>query len=130
MPQATGKKAPPMPLGDAWSGVCLATLEAEWRPDPRTLQQHCNFGYAREKCGRVPADAPDAVRFSIAQDRDGLIGIQWVMEKEHLPFAHGPLEYSRATAGFVVAHPDARLTQQAQAYVASYLRRKRDCHEL
>ncbi len=119
-----------MPLGDAWSGVCLATLEAEWRPDPRTLQQHCNFGYARGKCGRVPADAPDAVRFSIAQDRDGLIGIQWVMEKEHLPVAHGPLEYSRATAGFVAGHPDARLTQQAQAYVASYLRRKRDCHEL
>lgn len=124
MPQATGKKTPPMPLGDPWSGVCRATPGGEWLPDPHTLQQLCNFGYARNKCTRVPADAPDAVRFTISNDRDGIVLIYWVTEKDHLPFAHGPLEYSRAEAGFRIAHPDACVTQQAQAYVGSYLRRK------
>ena len=113
-----------MPLGDSWSGVCRAAPAGEWRPDPHTLQQLCNFGYAREKCWRVPADGPDAVRFGISHDREGLVGIYWVMEKDHLPFAHGPLDYSRADAGFRTAHPDACVTRQAQAYVSSYLRRK------
>jgi hypothetical protein len=124
MPLATGKRTPPMPLGDAWSGVCRAAPGGDWLPDPNTLQQLCNFGYARGKCGCVPSDVPDAVRFGVSHDRDGLIRIYWVMEKDHLPFAHGPLEYSRADAGFLAAHPDARVTQQAQAYVSSYLRRK------
>lgn len=115
-----------MPLGDAWSGICCAAPAGEWRPDANTLQQLCNFGYARAKCGRVPPGAPDAVRFGISNDREGLIRIYWVMEKDHLPFAHGPLEYSRAEAGFVAAHPDAGLTRQAQAYITSYLRRKAD----
>jgi hypothetical protein len=58
MAQATGKRTPPMPLGDAWSGVCRAAPSGEWQPDPNTLQQHCNFGYAQsQKCARVPADA-------------------------------------------------------------------------
>jgi hypothetical protein len=126
MPQATGKRIPPMPLGDPWSGVCRAMPAGEWLPDPNTLQQLCNFGYAREKCARVPAESPDAVRFGISNDSQGIVRIYWVMEKDHLPFAHGPLEYSRADAGFQCAHPDACVTQQAQAYVSSYLRRKED----
>jgi hypothetical protein len=124
MPLATGKRNPPMPLGDAWSGICRAAPAGEWRPDPNTVQQFCNFGYAREKCARVPAAAADAVRFSISHDRDGLIRIYWVMEKDHLPFAHGPLDYSRAEAAFRAAHPDACVAQQAQAFINGYLRRK------
>ena len=115
-----------MPLGDLWSGVCRATTTGEWLPDPNTLQQLCNFGYAREKCVHVPADAPDAVRFGISHDRDGLISIYWVVEKDHLPVAHGLLEYFRAASAFRTAHPDACVAQQAQAYVDSYLRRKGD----
>jgi hypothetical protein len=128
MPQATGKRTPPMPLGDAWSGVCRARPGGEWLPDPGTLQQLCNFGYARGKCARVPADAPDAVRFGISSDCGGLIRVHWVIEKEHLPFGHGPIEYSRADAGFRPAHPDTCVSQQAQAYVSAYLRRKEDSH--
>jgi len=124
--QAAGKNTPPMPLGDAWSGVCRATPAGEWLPDPDTLRQLCNFGYAREKCARVPAAGPDAVRFAISNDGDGIVSIYWVMEKDHLPFAHGPLEYSRAEAGFRAAHPDACIAQQAQAYISAYLRRKGD----
>ena len=115
-----------MPLGDSWSGICRAAPTGEWLPDPHSLQQLCNFGYAREKCARVPADGADAVRFGISDDREGLIRIYWVMEKDHLPFAHGPLEYSRADASFRAAHPDTCVTQQAQAYVSAYLRRKGD----
>jgi hypothetical protein len=124
MQQATGKKAPPMPLGDAWCGLCRASPESEWLPDSGTMQQLCNFGYAREKCERFPRDGPDAVRFAISHDQDGLIRIYWVMEKSHLPFAQGPLEYSRVDGCFKTAHPDTRIAQQAQAYLSSYLRRK------
>jgi hypothetical protein len=84
-----------MPLGDAWSGVCRAAAAGEWLPDPQTVQQFCNFGYAREKCARVPVDGPDAVRFGISNDREDLIRIYWVMEKDHLPFAHGPASRNR-----------------------------------
>jgi hypothetical protein len=122
----TGKKSPPAPLGDVWSGICRAQPEREWLPDTATAQQFCNFGYAREKCPRFPGDTADAVRFTISKDQDGVIGIYWVMEKDHLPFAHGPLEYSREAAHFTLPHPDARVAQQAQAYVSSYLRRKGD----
>jgi len=125
-PQATAKKAPPMPLGDAWSGVCRAVPGSEWRPAPLIVHQFCNFGYARGKCARIPQDAPDAVRFSVSNDRDGFIRIYWVVEKNHLPFAHGPLEYSRAIAAFTRPHPDACIAQQAEAYVRGYLRRKEE----
>jgi hypothetical protein len=114
----------PAPLGDAWSGLCRAAPGTGWTPDAETLRRLCNFGYAREKCPRLPPDGPDAVRFSITQDRDGLIRIYWVVEKNHLPFAHGHLDYSRAEARFESPPPDARIAQQAQAYVCSYLRRR------
>jgi hypothetical protein len=121
--QSNGKKMPPAPLGDTWSGVCHAA-QGDWQPDPQTVQQLCNFGYARGRCARMPEDGPDAVRFSISHDRDGLIRIYWVMEKAHLPFAHGPLEYSHDGGSIGDAHPDACIAQQGQAYVSSYLRRK------
>ena len=119
-----------MPLGDAWSGICRAAPAADWQPDPGTMQQYCNFGYAREKCARVPREAPDAVRFAISHDRDGLIGLYWVMEKDHLPLAHGPLEYSRAENAFHPEPADARVARQAHAYVSSYLRRLKDAGRL
>lgn len=124
MPRSAASRTPPMPLGDPWAGTCHALPGGDWRPDPNTLRELCNFGYAREKCGRVPPGSPDAVRFSISHDREGVIRIYWVVEKDHLPFAHGPLEYSRADEAFREAHPDCRLVRQAQAYISSYLRRK------
>ena len=126
MSQATGKKMAPMPLGEAWSGVCRADPDGEWPPDANTAQQLCNFGYAGDKCGRFPSGGADAVRFSISSDRDDLIRIYWVMEKNHLPVAHGPLDYSRPNSSFQTVSPDACVTRQAQAYVDSYLRRKGD----
>jgi hypothetical protein len=123
-----GRRPTLAPLGDLWSGMCHAA-DAEWRPNSDTLQRQCNFGYARTKCARCPAGGPDAVRFCISSDQGGAIGVHWVVEKDHMPFAHGRLEYSRADAGFETAHPDARIAQQAQAYVHSYLRRTENGHE-
>ena len=64
------------------------------------------------------------MRFSISGDRDGVIALQWVVERGHYPFANGPLEYLRAHDAFREAPADACLAQQARAYVDSYLRRK------
>jgi len=119
-----------MPLGDAWSGVCRAEAAGEWLPDAGTIQQYCNFGYAREKCPHVPAEAADAVRFGISSDHDGLVRIYWVAEKDHAPMGHGPLDYSREEGAFRGAHPDACVQQQAQAYLSSYLRRKGESGKL
>ncbi len=123
-PVPPGKRTPPAPLGDLWPGACRAAPPHEWLPDSRTVEQLCNFGYARGSCARVPSDGPDAVRFSVAEDRGALIRIYWVMEKDHLPFAHGPLEYSRAEERFVAPPADACVARQARAYLSSYLRRK------
>jgi len=114
---------PPAPLGDIWSGCCCAA-PGEWRPDAGTVEQLCNFGYARDRCTRLPADAPDAVRFAISHDQGSLIRIYWVVEKSHLPFAHGSLQYSSGAAQFEPAPADPCFTAQARAYLAAYLRRK------
>ncbi len=120
-----GRKGTPLPLGDAWSGLCRADAGADWTPDAESVQRLCNFGYAREKCPRFPGDSADAVRFSISKDQDGVIGIYWVVEKNHLPFGHGRLDYSTLEGRFAEAPPDALVARQAFAYVSSYLRRKR-----
>ena len=116
--------AAPPPLGDYWSGECRASPVDSWHPDRDTVQELCNFGYAGGKCPHFSGDSPDAVRFCISSDRDEVIGVYWVLEKNHGPFAHGPLDYSRKANGFTTAPADDRLTQQAKAYVSSYLRRK------
>ena len=55
------------------------------------------------------------------------IGIYYVVERDHHPFAHGRLEYSLTAAAFVTPPESATLARQAQAYVESYLRRKKEC---
>jgi len=113
-----------MPLGDAWDGVCNAVPGEEFRPAREVLKRLCNFGYACQSCRRLPAHEPDAVRFSIAGDIDGVIRILWVVEKGHLPVAHGALEYARSSGEFRGGRLDDRLTKQARAYATSYLLRR------
>jgi hypothetical protein len=111
-----------LPLGDSWAGRCCADRDHPEQPE-NTLS--CNLGYARGQCCRFPDDAgADAVRFTIShRDATGLL-LYYVMERDHHPFAHGPLEYS-FTAGFRPMD-NALLQRQATAYVESYQRRKRD----
>lgn len=116
---------PRLPLGDPFHGMCLVNPTREARPEMDTLRHYCNLGYARGKCARFPEVAgPDAVRFMVAGDRDGIVKLQYVVEKDHAPFEHGPLEYSLAEQRFLVTHSNELLRRQAQAYVESYVRRK------
>ena len=83
--------------------------------------------YARGGCERFPGgEVADAVRFSISRDDGVRIGIYYVMERDHHPYAHGPLEYSRGAGAFEGAVGGDQLRPLAEAYVASYLRRKHD----
>jgi hypothetical protein len=113
-----------MPLGDVWSGVCRAG-DAPFTPSDSTVTELCNMGYARDACVRFPGeDAPDAVRFLIARDRDQLIRIAYAVERDHHPRACGTLDYLRLQGALDGARVDALLESQALAYVASYLRRR------
>ena len=113
-----------MPLGDLWRGVCRAEA-APFTPDGSAVTELCNMGYARGRCARYPeADARDAVRLLIARDRDELIRIEYVVERDHHPYASGALEYSRALGGFAGSNAVTIIERQALAYLQSYLRRR------
>ncbi len=110
-----------LPLGGFWSGSCGAA-------EPNTHQSEdlmcCNLGYARGRCSRFPnEDGADAVRFTVASDETSSVGLYYVIERDHAPFAHGTLTYSRAAGEFQQLPPGDRLARQAAAYVESYLRR-------
>jgi hypothetical protein len=123
--QLAWPNAPKLPLGDAYTGLCQADPASPADPDPATLRDCCNLGYARGKCARFPdAAGPDAVRFAVTADAGGSVAIYWVREKGHEPFDHGSLEYSMAAQAFAAASGDAAVEHQARAYLASYLRRK------
>ena len=114
-----------LPLGDSWAGICLADPQRPAPPDDASLHSLCNLGYSRHSCSRFPPDAgPDAARFAISGDDGRMIRIAWALERDHHPFDHGALEYSRASRSFEAAAVPAALLRQAAAYVASYLRLK------
>ena len=71
----------------------------------------------------LPGDGPDAVRFTIAGDQPGALHLYYVVERDHHPWSHGPLEFSRAANAFLTPPPGETTLQLACAYVASYLRR-------
>ena len=113
-----------LPLGDAWDGVCRANPESPWQPDEITLLSHCNLGYARGCCPRFPAgEGPDAARFTIAADGAETVRLYYVLERDHRPWAHGPLEYSRSSGSFPEESAGEATLALARAYVESYLRR-------
>lgn len=67
------------------------------------------MGYARDRCERVPADAPDAARFVYA----GPGTVRWVLETDHRPVACGISEQgSSAGQGTVL---DSQMTAYRSA---------------
>ncbi len=107
-----------LPLGDAWAGECRAHPEPV-QPDADVTLRLCNLGYARERCPHFPG-GPDAVRFAIRSRAGDTVSVYCVIEKDYLPFAHGPLEVGpQGCAGFA----GEIVARQARAYVESYLRR-------
>jgi hypothetical protein len=114
-----------LPLGDRWAGVCRAVPDLSWQPDEAVQARLCNLGYARGTCARFPSgEGPDAVRFTVSRDQGDSLRIYYVLERDHHPFAHGPVECSVASGAFVDPLPGDTISRQALAYVESYLRRK------
>ena len=93
------------------------------RPSDDELREGCNLGYARA-CPRLPRQrSSDAVRFSLARDRDQILSVQFVREIAHAPGEHGMLEFDAAAGRWSSAHADARIQKMAECYVDSYLHR-------
>lgn len=116
----------PLPLGDAWTGFCHASADGPIEPEPALLVAHCHLGYARGRCAHFPGNdaGPDAVRFAVSRLSGAGVDLYYVQEREHHPFAHGPLRYSIALRRFLNEAPSHILARQAEAYVESYLRRQ------
>jgi hypothetical protein len=113
-----------LPLGATWTGFCRALPDCACQPDEPVLRS-CNLGYARGACSRFPTgDGPDAVRFTISGDDGATLRIYYVVERDHHPFSHGPLDYSLASGAFADPPPGEIMCRQARAYIESYLRRK------
>jgi len=120
-----------LPLGDAFHGDCRAVPGLAFQPEATVSRQLCNLGYARGQCSCFPSDdGPDAVRFTISADLGASLRIYYVLERNHHPFAHGPLEYSLDDAAFSFTPASPALELQARAYVGSYLRRKAEANPL
>jgi hypothetical protein len=109
--------APRLPLGDAYGGSCQAPASGPFEPSEGVQRELCNCGYARRRCAHFPDNgAVDAVRFSVTTNQDGRVTLVYILEKDHAPLEHGPLD---------PAH-EARepLASQARAFVESYQRQR------
>jgi hypothetical protein len=106
--------------------VCLAQPGNPVEPGEALLPL-CNLGYARGRCDRFPTEtASDAVRFAIARDDGDCLELQFALERDHHPLDHGAIHYRVEADAFEPALGETAFACQARAYVASYLRRKRD----
>jgi hypothetical protein len=95
---ATDTNSGMLPLGGLWAGECGISGAGVSAPDRATLKMLCNLGYARGQCRHFPdGDGPDAVRFTIREDDGVRLRIYYVLERDHHPFAHGPLEFASLT---------------------------------
>lgn len=92
-------------------------------PGVRELES-CNLGYAKA-CPRLPKERTcDAVRFAVVKESSAGVSVQFVLEANHLPAAHGVLEYDQAGKCWKTFHPDLRMQKLAESFLQSYLDRK------
>ena len=97
--------APRLPLGDAWSGFCLA-LTSSFEPPESIQHELCNCGYARGRCAHFPAESSaDAVRFAHEPGSQKLL---YILEKDHAPLAFGE---------FLESQHGAAMIAQARAFL-------------
>jgi hypothetical protein len=109
-----------LPLGGAFRGRCGAPGNAGAVPSDEEVKQ-CNLGYARN-CARLPQERhADAIRFSIARERDGQISLCYVSELNYLPRESGSLRYESLTQTWLQMHPDERVQAMAECFLQSYL---------
>ncbi len=83
---------PASPLSDfedGWTGCCAAQPGVAIPVD--TLRRRCNPGYARDACAYAACAEPDAFRFLIQSESDGVSTVAWSSERDHHPLAVGTL---------------------------------------
>jgi hypothetical protein len=117
----------PLPLGDAWRGLCRAPGVEPFEPEQTMLVPFCHLGYARGRCAHFPKSdsGADAVRFVVNRESNTEIKLYYVLERDHHPFSHGQLCYSLSLSRFNEGAEENVLCQAA-AYVESYLRRRKE----
>lgn len=112
-----------LPLGAGFEGACTAT-GTQSVPSEAELRDFCNVGYAG-RCSKLPVERRgDAVRFSVAMEKDGLVILRYACERDHAPVEHGELHYEPSSRLFRNAPADSVLRRQAECYMAAYLERK------
>lgn len=83
-------------------------------PDEPTLIELCNFGYARGRCARFPADAEaDAVRFH-GVDRAGAVRLVCILERNYAPLRHCVLDSPADAAHDTIA-------RQAEVFLEHFM---------
>jgi hypothetical protein len=113
-----------LPLGSGWEGHCTAPGHEGVMPELETLHQDCSLGYA-SNCPRLPADrGSDAIRFAVSSENEVRVVIAYVCERNHLPAAHGNLEFRLHDGRCVNSHADARIQRMAECFLESWLRKK------
>lgn len=118
-----------LPLGRSWRGACSAPGHEQAALDPKELES-CNLGYAHS-CARLPQErSSDAMRFVASHDGEGQVSLQFVLEREHLPVAHGRLLFDVRMGIWLPPHPDGRIQRKAECFLDAYLERtKRERRE-
>ena len=113
-----------LPLGAGWTGTCTAPGHQGAQPTDEELRSGCNLGYAKT-CSRLPAERhADAVRFALGEERDGVLRVLFVCERNYLPADHGELLYATASALWLQPHDDPRVQRMAECYVQAQCARR------
>ena len=110
------------PLGELYDGECVARGERPYKPTQAHLAECCNLGYARSRCDRVPANGPDAIRFSIVKDDGDMCRIVHIAENEGQLAARGIIELNGRALGRLSEKNRPTIELQAGAFLESYLR--------
>jgi hypothetical protein len=112
-----------LPLGSSWRGTCLASGHEDAALSNIELES-CNLGYAKS-CPRLPTERDcDAVRFVVVNESKNSVSLQFVLETNYLPTAHGMLVHDQHSGSWISPHPDSRIQKMAECFLQSYLARK------
>lgn len=106
------------PLGAPHDGVCRAGSEPV-HPEPETLRDCCNMGYASGRCARFREGEGEGVRFAVA-DAGGSGCVRWLVEAEGLPVRTGVVTVELLESGAPIPCVPALVRAQLRAYWAVY----------
>jgi hypothetical protein len=113
-----------LPLGAGWKGRCCAPGCETADVPLNVLESFCNMGYAAA-CPSLPKERQyDSIRFAVAHDGNPRIVLWYSCERDHLPAAHGKLEYDATLQAWISTHADFRIQKMADCYLQSYLLRR------